>query len=317
MGLQDEETNGHRTVGLAQLGMVPAEQLGQRDEVSQGFPHLLAVDGNHIVVHPVMDPLRTAGSHVLGDFAFVVREHQVHSAPMDVEGFAQVLGAHHRALQVPAGEAVAPGTGPAHDMLGLGLFPQGEVVRGVFVTLSVQAAGPFQGGLQRTSGQHSVIVVPVVFLHVEIHRPVALVGVTGRQDGLDHLDLFDDMAGCPRFDGRRFRIQEAHRLVVALGIILHHFHGLQLLQAGFLGNLVLPFVRIVLQMAHIGDIAHITHLVAQVFQETEQDIVGNAGTGMAQVGVAIHGGAADIHPHMSFVDGFEQFLVPGKGIGQV
>ena len=55
--------------------------------------------------------------------------------------------------------------------------------------------------------------------------------------------------------------QRIHRLMVAIGIVLGNFHWLQLLQTSFLGNLVLTLISIVLQMAHISDVAHITNLI--------------------------------------------------------
>ena len=105
--------------------------------------------------------------------------------------------------------------------------------------------------------------------------------------------------------------------MVAFGIVLHHLHGLQLFQAGLLGNLVLAFVGVVLQVAYVGDIAHIAHLVAQILQQAEQHVIGDARTGVAQMGVSVNGGAAHVHTHAAFVDGFEYFLIAGKGIGQI
>jgi hypothetical protein len=68
-------------------------------------------------------------------------------------------------------------------------------------------------------------------------------------------------------------------------------------------------------VAHIRNIADVANLIAQILKEAEQDVIGNPGTGMAQMGVSIHGGAADIHAGVALVNGFEQFLVMGKSIG--
>jgi hypothetical protein len=38
---------------------------------------------------------------------------------------------------------------------------------------------------------------------------------------------------------------------------------------------------------------------------------------MAQVSVSVNGGAANIHAHAAFVNGFEYFLIAGKGVGQI
>ena len=59
-------------------------------------------------MYPIMHPLCTAGGDVLGYFAFVVREHEVHSSAVDVKFFAKVFGAHYRALEVPPGETFSP-----------------------------------------------------------------------------------------------------------------------------------------------------------------------------------------------------------------
>jgi hypothetical protein len=105
--------------------------------------------------------------------------------------------------------------------------------------------------------------------------------------------------------------------VVSLRVVLDHFHRLQLLQTGFLGNLVLSLVGVVLQVAYVRDVADITHFVAQVFEQTEQNVIGHAGTGVTQMGVSIHGGAAHVHSYVALVDGLEKFLVAGKGICEV
>ena len=96
--------------------------------------------------------------------------------------------------------------------------------------------------------------------------------------------------------------------MIAQCICLHDFHRLQLLQAGLLCNLVLALIGIMLQMAHIGDVADIAHLVAQMFEKLEQHVIGHAGSGMAEMGVAIHGRAANIHTHVSRMDRDEQFF---------
>ena len=247
----------------------------------------------------------------------MVREHQIHTASVDVKLFSQVLLPHHAALQVPAGEAVSPGAGPAHDVLRLGLLPKGEVEGGVLVSLAVQAAGAFQGVVQVSAAQNTVMVVLVVLLHIEIDGAVALISIPGRQNLLDSLYLLDDMGRCAGFDGGRLHVQKAHGLVVALRVVLHHLHRLQLFQPGLLGNLVLPFVGIVLQVTYICNVTDIAHLVAQVLEQAEQDIVRHSRTGVTQVGISVHGGAAHVHSYMALVNGFEEFLVPGKGIGKV
>ena len=52
----------------------------------------------------------------LRDLTFMMRKEQVHSTAMNVELPAKILGAHGRALDVPAGETLAPGAFPPHDV---------------------------------------------------------------------------------------------------------------------------------------------------------------------------------------------------------
>ena len=121
--------------------MPAGEELFQCDEVAQRLAHLLSVDGDHVVVHPVVYHVVALRSHGLCDLAFVVREYQVHASSVDVEVRAQVFASHGRAFAVPAGETVAPGRRPAHDVFGLCLLPQGKVGGVVLLFLSVQFAG--------------------------------------------------------------------------------------------------------------------------------------------------------------------------------
>ena len=108
MCLQDEESNGHGGVSLFQHVVVAREELIQRDEVPQGFTHLLPVDGHHVVVHPVFYCLVSLCRHVLGNFTFVVRELQVQTAPVDVKCFSQVFLTHAGTFKVPARESYTP-----------------------------------------------------------------------------------------------------------------------------------------------------------------------------------------------------------------
>ena len=194
MGLEDEEAYGHGSVGLLQLGMVAGEELRQGDEVAQRLAHLLAVDGDHVVVHPVVDAAGAARRLVLGYLAFMVGKNQVHSATVDVEFAAEVFLPHHRAFEMPAGETVAPGRRPAHDMFGFGLLPEGEVVGVALVGLAVKAARALERVFEIASGKHSVMIVPIVFLHIEIHASVAHVGVSRIENLLHRLYLLYDVA---------------------------------------------------------------------------------------------------------------------------
>ena len=93
--------------------------------------------------------------------------------------------------------------------------------------------------------------------------------------------------------------------MVAVGVILGNLHRLQLLQTSLLGNLVLTFVGIMLQMPHVGDVTDITDLITQMFQIAKHEVEGDGRTGMSQMGITIDGWPADIHTHIRCMKGFK------------
>ena len=50
--------------------------------------------------------------------------------------------------------------------------------------------------------------------------------------------------------------------MVAGQVVLHHFHGLELLEACLLSDLVLSLISVVLKMPNVSDVAYIAYLVA-------------------------------------------------------
>ena len=154
----------------------------------------------------------------------------------------------------------------------------------------------------------------VVLYHVKVYRPVGLVGITIVKDLLHELLLLNDVACGVRLDAWRQHVEFGHGSIKAVGVVLCHLHGFELFEACFLGYLVLALIGIVLKVSHIGDVAHIAHLVAKVLEVTEHEVKGDGGTGMAQMSIAINGGTAHIHAHMSGVDRGEQFLAARQRI---
>ena len=138
MGLENEETDGHRAVSLCQRFVGAGEELIQCDEVAEAFTHFLSVDGYHVVMHPVMHHVIALRCYGLCNLTFVVREDKVHTATVNVKMFTQIFLTHCRTFGVPAGEAVTPWAWPAHDMFRLGTFPQCKVGGIVFFLLAVQ-----------------------------------------------------------------------------------------------------------------------------------------------------------------------------------
>ena len=109
MALKHEEPDRHGVVSPLTQGVVAVDELVGGEAVAFGFGHFPAVHREHVAVHPVAHRTRGAeGAHVLGDFAFVVGELQVHPATVDIKLLTEVLRTHRRTLQMPPRKAHAP-----------------------------------------------------------------------------------------------------------------------------------------------------------------------------------------------------------------
>ena len=70
------------------------------------------------------------------------------------------------------------------------------------------------------------------------------------------------MARGVRLYARREHVERLHCSVIAVGVVLCYLHRLELFESCFLLNLVISLIGVVLQVANIGDVAHVAHLVA-------------------------------------------------------
>ncbi len=136
----------------------------------------------------------TLRRHALRDLALMVGEKQVKATAMDVESLPKILFSHRGAFKMPSRETLAPGRGPVHYMLRRSLLPKGKVERIAFLLLSVEFTGRRKQILDISSGKLAVVMVAVVFLHIEIDRSVAFIGISGVEYLLDILYLLDNMA---------------------------------------------------------------------------------------------------------------------------
>ena len=200
MSLKDEETDGHRAVRLSEKRMRTAEELVERYEIAQRLTHLLAVDSDHVIVHPIIHGLLTIVSHRLGDLTLMMREHQVHSAAMYIECLSEVFLTHCGTLKMPSREPLAPRRWPMHDMLRRSFLPQSEVSRIALLLLTVQRSRGGEKFVDIAPGELTVTMIPVILRHIEIHRSVRDIGISAVKDSLDVLDLLYYMPGCMRLD---------------------------------------------------------------------------------------------------------------------
>ena len=294
--------------------MVTGEELLEGDEVTQRLTHLLAVDCNHIVVHPILRRVVTQSRCRLRDLALVVGEHQVHTSAVDIETLTEVLGAHCRTLHMPTGETIAPRRGPTHNMLGCSLLPEGKVVRVTLIALTIELASVGHDILKVTTRKDTIAVLLVIFLNVEVDRAIRLVGIALVEDALHELDLLDDVTRCVGLNRGSQHTQLSHRSLVALGVVVSNLHRLQLLEASLLCNLILTLVGILLEVTYIGDVTNVAHLESLRLEVAEQKIEGNRGTSVSQVRIAINGRTANVHTNMGRVERLKCLFTARKGI---
>ena len=257
------------------------------------------------------------GPHVLGDLTLVVREFQVHATAMDVEGAAEVFGAHHGALEVPSREAHAPRRGPAHEVAVVGLLPQGEVEGVLLLVLAVEGAGLVLQLVNAASAEGAIIMGLGEFPDVEVDASIGLVGVSILDDGRNHLDLLHDVTGGRRLDGGGQDVEHPHDIVEVIGVALDDLHRFDVFEARLLPDFVFAVIGVAREVTDIRDVPHVAHLVAEVKEIAEDHIEGQEGPDVAQVDVAVHRGAAHVHAHVGGVEGLKAFLLPAEGIADV
>src|SRR5690606_32319639 len=186
---------------------------------------------------------RLAAGPGLGERARVVGADEVGPAAVDVALVAQVLGAHHRALEVPAGEARAPGAVPAHDVARLGLLPHGEVA-GVVLVRAHLAARALDELVGVPAGE---LAVRLVARDVEVDVAAPPVGVPRVDELLHELDLLGDVTRRARDDARAADVHRRHRVEVAPEVLLGDLHRLQALE-------LRPPLQLVLALLVVGEV---------------------------------------------------------------
>ena len=191
---------------------------------------------------------RRAGS--LSDFILMVREKQILAAAVNIEGVAQIGGAHGGAFDVPAGPAHAPRAFPRRFTGLLGL-PQGEVQRILLQLVHTDPCAAFQIfqilAAQTAIGREGA--------DAEIYVSLAFISKAVVHQLLDHGDDLGHMLRGPGMhrggaDAQRLGVHEIF-LDVAVGDLLDRYA----LFIGLADHLVVD----------VGEILHEGHFVAPVF----------------------------------------------------
>ena len=76
------------------LGVVGLKDVLNIQDIAQRFAHLGLIDVDEPVVNPISNEGLACGGFGLGNLVVVVRELEVTTPSVDVEGLAQVVAAH-------------------------------------------------------------------------------------------------------------------------------------------------------------------------------------------------------------------------------
>ncbi len=186
-------------------GIVLGQHVPCEHEVSERLRHLLALDSDQSVVHPVAgEPVACRTG--LGEFVLVVREAQVEATAVDVELVAQVAARHGRALDVPSGAPPPPRRIPRgiRGFVRLRALPEREVAH-VALAPRIGISGR-RHVVDRLTRQLAVFSPRA---HVEVHVTGSVsprlgrVGVTRADQLIDERDHLRDRSGSPRLVRRR------------------------------------------------------------------------------------------------------------------
>ena len=178
----------------------------------------------------------------------------------------------------------------------------------MFFFLAVQLAGCIQSIVQVTSREFAIMVVFIVFGYIEIYRTLTFVCIAGIQNLFYQFDLFDDMSRGMWLNAGGKYVQCLHGFMIPVQVVLHYFHGFQLFQTGFLGNLIFAFICVMFQVAYVGNVTHVSHFITQPGEITEEYVERDGRTGMSQMCIAIYRRSADIHAHMWSVQRHKQLF---------
>ena len=237
----------------------------------------------------------------LGHLVLMVREQQVDAAAVDVDGQAQALLDHGRALNVPAGPARPPGAVPDR-LVFLGRLPQHEVGGMLLVGGHVHP----RAGDHVLHGMTAELAVVRIGLGVEQHMALSGIGRAIVHQPADHGDDRVHGLGRPRLVRGAQGAQLRHVGVVDPQIAV----GDRRDRHAFLGGLLVDLV------VHVRDVGRIDHVLSpiEVAQQAEQHVEHHHRAGVADMGVIVDRRPTDIHRHPARIAGDEGPLGAVHGV---
>ncbi len=303
--LQRRAIVGRHQRPAQRLARVAGDQVVHQHHIAQALGHLLRLHGHEAVVQPVAREHRdVVGAAGLGDLVLMVGEDQVVAAAVDVDGGAERLGDHGRALDMPAWPPGAPGAVPDR-LAGLGGLPQHEIGGMLLVGRDLDP-GAGDHVVKRPTRELAVIGEG---LGIEQHMPLGGVGRIGQHQSFDGGDDRPDVSSGAGLQGGPEGAQHRHVGVIGVQVPVGDHRDRHAFFSGLQIDLVV----------HVRDVGGVEHrvLAVEVAQQPKQHVEGHHRPGVADMGVVVDGGSAHIHRHALGIGRLEQPLFPGHGVVEV
>ena len=295
--------------------MPPRDEVVEAEEPARRLRHLRAVHPQEVRVHPVADERLARRGLGLRDLALVMREEVVLATRVDVEGLAEVRHRHGRALDMPSRVTAAPRRLPLLQVAGLRRAPEREVERVALVRVDLDAgAGLALVGRLRVQPR----AVPGERRRVEVHPVRRDVRVPLRDEALDEGDHRRDVLGRLRDDVRIEDVQLPpidHELV---GVPLGHGERVEVLALRADRHLVdAGGVRVVHEVADVGDVHDLLHAAAEVLEAAPCDVGGQVAVEVTDVLVVVNGRAAVVDADLALPKGRERLHGPRGAVEEL
>src|SRR5579859_8126788 len=243
-------------------------------------------------VDPVIHELLARKTLALCYLVLVMGKNVIHTASMQIIMLAQVLHRHSAALDMPTGKSTPPWAVPRHLPPWFSWFPQGKIFRVVLVRIH-----PFSN-----TGQHILKLItrklPIVrkALDVIINITLDLVSYILCQQPLDNSNHLSNMLSSAWKDMCGQYIQFGFVSMECFSIILRDLQRCFPLFARLRHQLIIPAIQHLLpHMTDICNIFDVQNPQSPIFKGTAQPIGHSKRAQIANMNIAIDGGAAGVH----------------------
>ena len=232
----------------------------------------------------------------LGNLVFMMRENQIAAAAMEVKGFAQILHAHGRAFNMPAGTTGTPRALPSRLARFSG-FPQRKIHRIMLAVINVYTCTSHHI-LNITAGKLSIVFK---FFYTVENIAVNNIAIAIVNQALNGFDDIIDMLGYTRINMRTAHIEFIHYFKVGVNIAVADIIPLYALFIGSVDNLVI----------NIGKVLYMGYVIAFMLQKAADNVPGYERTRITNMRMVVRSNTANIDVGFARMNRYEFFFLFG------